>query len=431
MIFGVICAYLVLFIGCKSLDSANTNQENESEYENEKNFVVEIVDTFMIITRYTGKNKNVRIPPEIQGMPVIGIWKEAFRLKNITSVSIPDTVIFIEDNAFLNSGLTSVTIGNNVTSIGDWAFCNNKLTEITIPESVTSIGVGAFDTNKLTEITIPESITSIGMAAFNKNNLTNVTVFSNTSIGKNAFGTARVTVVLREEDRIAQELAERERQEREIQRQEAERQRQEELQRQAAENAETRRLLAERAVRVREQLLEEVRYDGAYVNTGTGTWHAIRFVNREQEPIKAWVITYNDREGYGVVLADCGINDSGITIFSQGLTVSSNKNSLQPTGTTSTFVFRPFAPLTGKTYSLVRRGRQAEILAYGFPSNTNYIFQNAQGRVINDPNRKYIYSSGEISSSITIDGEDGTPMYMLTEIGPFLINGVGGIWKQD
>ena len=66
--------------------------------------------------------------------------------RNLTSITIPDSVAYINESAFENcSGLTSVVIGDNVISIDDNAFyrCSN-LTSFTIPDSVISIGDSAF-----------------------------------------------------------------------------------------------------------------------------------------------------------------------------------------------------------------------------------------------------------------------------------------------
>ncbi len=142
--------------------------------------------------------------------------------ENITSISIPKTVIYNEkeyqvtsigENALRgNSGLTSVTIPNSVTSIGDYAFQNcSGLTSITIPNSVTSIGDYAFsgcsnlpienniryaDTyliqavdKTLSKYIIKEGTRFIGKSAFyGCPGLTSITIpHSVTSIGENAF----------------------------------------------------------------------------------------------------------------------------------------------------------------------------------------------------------------------------------------------------
>ena len=105
---------------------------------------------------------------------------------------LPNSVTSIGDYAFYYcTGLTSITIPNSVTSIGDWAFrgCSG-LTSITIPNSVTSIGDAAFFyCSSLTSITIPNSVTSIGSNAFEGcSRLTSITIPNSvTSIGNYAF----------------------------------------------------------------------------------------------------------------------------------------------------------------------------------------------------------------------------------------------------
>ncbi len=140
---------------------------------------------------------------------------------NVTTVTVPSTVITIEQDAFTYcSGLESVIFesGSQLTSIGQGAFFDcTSLKSITIPSSVTTIDRDAFiycsslesvifedgcqltiisqgtfyGCNVLKSITIPSSVTTIGQDAFMYClNLESVTFEDGsklTSIGQGAF----------------------------------------------------------------------------------------------------------------------------------------------------------------------------------------------------------------------------------------------------
>jgi hypothetical protein len=147
-----------------------------------------------VITRYTGSGGNVVIPAAIWGEPVKTISARAFEKKNLTSVTIPDSVTTIEEGAFFGNRLNSVIISNSVTTIGKDVFRENQLTSVTIPDSVTTIEKGAFFGNVLTSVTIPNSIRTIGEGAFRKNMFTSIPDNVRT-IGKDMFRENRFTAV--------------------------------------------------------------------------------------------------------------------------------------------------------------------------------------------------------------------------------------------
>jgi hypothetical protein len=149
------------------------------------------------LNSYKGKLRNIVIPPSISGITINRIFWDAFRGKNITGITIPDSVTSIEGPAFSSNKLTSVVIPNSVTSIGSEAFSNNNLTSVVIPNSVTSIGSEAFSNNNLTSVVIPNNVTSIKWSAFSNNNLTSVVIPNSvTSIGSSAFSNNNLTSVV-------------------------------------------------------------------------------------------------------------------------------------------------------------------------------------------------------------------------------------------
>ena len=162
------------------------------------------------ITTFTFGN-NVKIIPDYL----------CYEMGNLTSVTIPNSVISIGREAFKNcSGLTTVhfnadsctsagssyyshrafygchnittfTFGNNIKIIPPYlCYGMVSLTSVTIPNSVTAIGSYAFySCSGLTSVTVPNSVTSIGDDVFyGCSGLTSVTIPNSvTSIGSEAF----------------------------------------------------------------------------------------------------------------------------------------------------------------------------------------------------------------------------------------------------
>jgi len=80
------------------------------------------------------------------GYDVTSIGKGAFAFcRSITSVSIQEGIITIENDAFTYcNGLTNISLPSSITTIGNDAFYGCNLTHVTIPAGVTSIGKGIF-----------------------------------------------------------------------------------------------------------------------------------------------------------------------------------------------------------------------------------------------------------------------------------------------
>ena len=171
-------------------------------------------DTTVAITGYTGIETEIIIPSTIEGKPVTRIDSDAF-LNNtdITSVTIPNSVLRIESGAFQNSMVNTIDLGDSLTYIGDNAFKGSKLVNVTIPSSVTEIGNasfamnrnlssviingnnlltlgdGAFSITSISAFRIPTSLSTIASNTFNDTALSSLTIPANiTSLGYYAFG---------------------------------------------------------------------------------------------------------------------------------------------------------------------------------------------------------------------------------------------------
>lgn len=87
----------------------------------------------------------------------------------LTSITMPDGIIRIEDYAFQNcTKMTNITLPNSITEIGNSAFYGcTGLTELEMPNSLVEIGNHAFrNCTGLINITIPDHVTNIGQYAF-------------------------------------------------------------------------------------------------------------------------------------------------------------------------------------------------------------------------------------------------------------------------
>lgn len=84
-----------------------------------------------------------------------------FCYKNITSVTLPESLKIINDGAFSECNeLTSVELPDSLETIDGFAFSScDSLTEIVIPESVKNLGINLFaNCTALKSVTVPEGI---------------------------------------------------------------------------------------------------------------------------------------------------------------------------------------------------------------------------------------------------------------------------------
>ena len=108
------------------------------------------------------------IPETVQGCTVTGVGFCAFRGTNVASLTLPDTIKYIDSFAFDGcTKLHTVNMNAELTSIGTAAFRRcSELTSINLGNSLKSLGSTAFKESGLVEISIPDTCETVGGTAF-------------------------------------------------------------------------------------------------------------------------------------------------------------------------------------------------------------------------------------------------------------------------
>lgn len=185
-----------------------------AEGKENEDFVYDLYDNHVCITKYKGNDASLKIPAEIEGLPVTrlkGQPKEAVVGSTVTSVELPDTVTIIDDYAFYKASIQTITLPASLTSIRWHAFMYCKDLEnvqlpdklkyirneaffgcpkafgekLVIPDGIETIDEMSFadisgkDDGTLKELVIPDSVKVIGKEAFrSRSGLTKVTLGS-------------------------------------------------------------------------------------------------------------------------------------------------------------------------------------------------------------------------------------------------------------
>lgn len=127
-----------------------------------------------ILTKYSGKNKKITLPP----VSVIG--SESFKGNEyIEEIIVPSTVIKINNRAFEScKNLKKITFTGNTEIIGEdaFAYCIN-LEHVELCKSIKVINYGAFlDCNKLSKINLYEGLDYIGAYSFRNTSIEEIII---------------------------------------------------------------------------------------------------------------------------------------------------------------------------------------------------------------------------------------------------------------
>lgn len=159
-----------------------------TRYVTDSSFEYEQIDGGIILTKYTGKNKNIIVPAKIDGNAVLSLkgtffgnstvenvrisegiisvdYMTFWHCISLESVELPNSVETVGHATFKNCiGLEKVRFGKNLVNIMPYAFSGCvSLKSVSMPDGLRFIGENAFDgCESLGKVTVPASVEVIG-----------------------------------------------------------------------------------------------------------------------------------------------------------------------------------------------------------------------------------------------------------------------------
>ncbi len=96
-----------------------------------------------------------------------GIQGGAFQGASVIKVTLPASVIALDDFVFCQSALSDITLTDNVVYIGEQAFAATNLTSLTLPQGLRDLQDATFaGCTKLTSITLGSNVKTFGIRQF-------------------------------------------------------------------------------------------------------------------------------------------------------------------------------------------------------------------------------------------------------------------------
>lgn len=120
------------------------------------------------IVKYTGDEKNLKIPDLINGLSVVSIGDKAFYNSNVEKVEMPNGLKEVGSYCFANcKNLKEVSFKSNETNFGDNTFENSSVKKVTLPNNLQKISKSMFKNCKnLTNVSFPNKLLYVDDEAF-------------------------------------------------------------------------------------------------------------------------------------------------------------------------------------------------------------------------------------------------------------------------
>lgn len=123
----------------------------------------QVYDDHAVLSGYTGTDRELAIPGEVEGVPVTGLGPDVFSGNAyLEAVTVPEQVRVIGQRCFYYcKNLKTVELSEGLEDIYPSAFALCPITRIELPESLKTIRSGAFTGTDLESVTIPRYVSRI------------------------------------------------------------------------------------------------------------------------------------------------------------------------------------------------------------------------------------------------------------------------------
>ncbi|MBQ9111695.1 MAG: leucine-rich repeat domain-containing protein [Oscillospiraceae bacterium] len=163
-----------VFFGCSSLEKI-TVEEGNPYYTSTEDGILMGDDEKFLVCYPAGKPEESYTIPDTVDEIAAGCFAYA---KNLKTVEIPDSVLYVDNWSFAYSKIESIALPDSVIEVDDYAFayCEN-LSDVDLGNGIQSIANAGFAfCPSLKEITIPESLSYVGQYAFAATGMKSVTI---------------------------------------------------------------------------------------------------------------------------------------------------------------------------------------------------------------------------------------------------------------
>ena len=150
------------FYGCSAMTAIRVDEANPNYTGDNQGVLYNKAKTALLYAP-TAISGSYQIPQTVNRIESYAFYG----CRDLTELTLPQSLTFLGEYALACSGLNTVTIPNGITELATGLLYNSDITTVSLPQGLTKIDTEAFySCDLLQDIQIPNSVTTIGNSAF-------------------------------------------------------------------------------------------------------------------------------------------------------------------------------------------------------------------------------------------------------------------------